>query len=155
MLFWSMAHQAAYIAGISAVNIVGASPRQRSALERGARYSCRISRRHAEGASRALCVLSFRLSALPALGHLSLPLTVAAMSTALVRGPLPLAHLALAVCAHAVFLLGPLVIIKVFPKLVVAAFGAPFRLAFFALALALPWPLLFVKVCSRLVAVAL
>ena len=107
------------IAGISAVDIVGASPRQRSALERGARYSCRISRRHAEGASRALRVLSFRRgpSALPALGHLSLPLTVAAMSTALVRGPLPLAHLALAVCAHAVFLLGPLVIIKVSPKL--------------------------------------
>ena len=117
----------------------------------------RISRRHGEAASRALRVLSFRRrpSALPALGHLSLPLTVAAMRTALVHGPLPLAHLALAVCALAVFLLGPLVIIKVFLKQVLLALGARFRLAFFALALALPSPLVILKVCCRLVAVAL
>ena len=60
-----------------------------------------------------------------------------------------------AVSAAAVFLLGPLVIIKVFLKQVLLALGAPFRLAFLALALALPWPLVIIKVCCRLVAVAL
>ena len=95
-------------------------------------------------------MLSFRRgpSALPALGR-TLPLTVA-MRTALVHRSLPLA-----VHALAVFLLGPLVIIKVSLKLVVAALGARLHLAFLALASARPWPLIIIKVCCRLVAVAL